>query len=294
MAVHRVTRQSGNKRISLQQRGSTRNTNNYAPRSRFLARCANRETAFKRSSSHKPLVGFVWRAGRQTSKHENKRANNGSEIIKRPGKQRFPRVTLKRWKKKNETRHESESRFLRVNFVIATEETTSFTIISFFISYFALQFFLCPTFHHPRSSFLLFVERIRFSVSYPLIPFSNVWFSPPPSLLSSPFILLLFSSSSLQHSSSLFSPDDSSIAYLVFADTATSFEFLFLHRYILVHLACHLFFLPLLYRSFLLLVFGHFFSRFLSFINLTLFFRLFYDSFSLQVLMRLGNDKSRM
>lgn len=177
--------------------------------------------------------------------------------------------------------------------MIATEETTSFTIISFFISYFPLQFFLCPTFHHPRSSFLLFVERIRFLFHILSFPFLMCDFLPP-SLLSSPFILLLFSSSSLQHSSSLFSPDDSSIAYLVFADTATSFEFLFLHRYILVHLACHLFFLPLLYRSFLLLVFGHFFSRFLSFINLTLFFRLFYDSFSLQVLMRLGNDKSRM
>lgn len=199
MAVHRVTRQSGNKRISLQQRGSARNTNNYAPRSRFLARCANRETAFKRSSSHKPLVGFVWRAGRQTSKHENKRANNGSEIIKRPDKQRFPRVTLKRWKKKNETRHESESRFLRVNFVIATEETTSFTIISFFISYFALQFFLCPTFHHPRSSFLLFVERIRFSVSYPLIPFSNVWFSPPIVAIIPfhPFVIFFFVTATL-------------------------------------------------------------------------------------------------
>lgn len=152
-------------------------------------------------------------------------------------------------------------------------------------------------------SFLLFIIlTLRFSCSYKesdslfhilSFPFLSCDFLPP-SLLSSPFILLLFSSSSLPHSSSLFSSNDSSIAYLVSADTATSFEFLFLHRYILVHLASHLSFLPLLYRSFLLLVFGHFFSRFLSFINFTLFFRLFYDSFSLQALMRLGNDKSRM
>ena len=49
---------------------------------------------------------------------------------------------------------------------------------AFFISYFPLQFFPCPTFYHPHSSFLLFVEGIRCSIPYPLIPFSNVWFSP--------------------------------------------------------------------------------------------------------------------
>ena len=169
---------------------------------------------------------------------------------------------------------------------------------AFFISYFPLQFFPCPTFYHPHSSFLLFVEGIRCSIPYPLIPFSNMWFSPSIVAIV-PFhrlFIILF--------------------VIFFFVTATLSLFIFFRR--LLHcLSCirgysdeYWVLVSIVIFSFTLLVtssffsffivyfffsfFGHFFSRFLSFINLTLFFRPFYDSFSLQALMRLGNDKSRM
>lgn len=182
--------------------------------------------------------------------------------------------------------------------MIATGETTSFTIISFFYQLFPFTI-LSPSYFLSSSLFVSAIRRrnqMLYSISSHSL-FECVIFSLHRCYrpLSS-FIYYFICYFLLRHCHTL---------PLYFLPTITPLPILYpriqrrvlsscFNRYILVHLACHLFFLLLLYRSFLLLVFGRFFSRFLSFINLTLFFRPFYDSFSLQALMRLGNDKSRM